>query len=519
MYVNTNVDGFFIIDSTIEGPVGTTGRYGMIGSGYRVAVVGSEFNNITYTISRCYGSKILWADNRLVKAQGSLNPGFRLLSGKYYYFKGNYILASQAYPIGSARSADQTPTESTEKFLIENNYLTMWTPGGTGFFSDLMVRDLVFRNNVVAGIVDGIRIQNPANGQFPAPPGTVMDGVRIYGNTFFNNFIYFNGVIADGANVVVKNNLISYEGIPAITDPNGDSPRGIISVGDVSHNIVYMRNYPLRCMNAAGQSGSTVCQDPQFASTDPLALNFLHLNSNSPAIDVGTPVIGMYRDYDGTPRPQGAEYDIGAYEYSTGGPVQNHAPIVNAGPDQVISLPSLAQLAGTAVDDNLPAHPQLTVGWSIVSGPGPVVLGNASSLNTTASFSDSGVYVLRLTASDGVLSRSDNVQILVNEESEEPSQSSAPSENKFNACQDLNQSREAKLCFDVAENGFVEVKIYSRDGRLAKKLVSEEKSAGRYTVVWDGKNESGEKVSSGVYRATLTVNGGDIQKIKVIVIN
>ncbi|HPG00553.1 MAG TPA: beta-galactosidase, partial [Kiritimatiellia bacterium] len=47
----------------------------------------------------------------------------------------------------------------------------------------------------------------------------------------------------------------------------------------------------------------------------------------------------------------------------------NQAPVVNAGVDQTITLPSTATLAGTATDDGLPSN-RLTVAWTKVSGPG-----------------------------------------------------------------------------------------------------------------------------------------------------
>ena len=91
----------------------------------------------------------------------------------------------------------------------------------------------------------------------------------------------------------------------------------------------------------------------------------------------------------------------------------NQPPVVNAGPDQAILLPSVAFLSGTVTDDALP-YSSLTVTWSIVSGPSPVTFSNASGLNTTATFSTPGVYSLRLTVSDGQLSSSDDVAITVN---------------------------------------------------------------------------------------------------------
>ena len=54
--------------------------------------------------------------------------------------------------------------------------------------------------------------------------------------------------------------------------------------------------------------------DPFVDPSDSPAADF-HLRFNSPAIDAGTNT-GVATDYDGTARPQGAAYDIGAYEYT-----------------------------------------------------------------------------------------------------------------------------------------------------------------------------------------------------------
>ena len=92
----------------------------------------------------------------------------------------------------------------------------------------------------------------------------------------------------------------------------------------------------------------------------------------------------------------------------------NQAPAVNAGADQAITLPSAASLSGSASDDGLPNPPAaLTTTWSKVSGPGTVAFANASALSTTATFSAAGTYVLRLTATDGTLSSSDTITIVV----------------------------------------------------------------------------------------------------------
>jgi predicted amidohydrolase len=91
----------------------------------------------------------------------------------------------------------------------------------------------------------------------------------------------------------------------------------------------------------------------------------------------------------------------------------NLPPAVDAGDVQTIRLPaSQVMLSGYATDDGLPGG-TLTTTWSKLSGPGTVTFGNTGALSTTATFSAAGVYVLRLTASDGALSRSDDVSVNV----------------------------------------------------------------------------------------------------------
>jgi len=43
------------------------------------------------------------------------------------------------------------------------------------------------------------------------------------------------------------------------------------------------------------------------------------------------------------------------------------------------------------------------------------------------------------------------------------------------------------------------LKIYNILGQLVRTLVDEEKAPGNYKVVWDGKDNSGKEVGSGIY--------------------
>lgn len=107
---------------------------------------------------------------------------------------------------------------------------------------------------------------------------------------------------------------------------------------------------------------------------------------------------------------------------------QNVAPTVNAGSDQVITLPQIANLVGIVTGDNLPNPPaQTSVTWQKISGSGTVNFSSINSLATTATFGAAGTYTLRLTATDGALSASDDVVVVVSAANSAPTVSASPS--------------------------------------------------------------------------------------------
>jgi hypothetical protein len=97
--------------------------------------------------------------------------------------------------------------------------------------------------------------------------------------------------------------------------------------------------------------------------------------------------------------------------------VPNQPPSVNAGPDQIIALPSHATLNGVVTDDSFPGS-SLTIGWSLVSGPPnvTVLFSNQTAAVTSVAFPRDGAYTLRLTASDGLAPAvSDDVIVTVSD--------------------------------------------------------------------------------------------------------
>jgi hypothetical protein len=107
----------------------------------------------------------------------------------------------------------------------------------------------------------------------------------------------------------------------------------------------------------------------------------------------------------------GSGWEFGAYVYPG---TENTAPIVHAGADQSITLPSGATLDGTVTDDGLPDPPgSVIITWTKLSGPGAVTFADETEVDTDVSFSDAGLYVLRLTADDSDLQSSDDIGITV----------------------------------------------------------------------------------------------------------
>ncbi|HEX6285703.1 MAG TPA: hypothetical protein VFZ71_12545, partial [Pyrinomonadaceae bacterium] len=95
-------------------------------------------------------------------------------------------------------------------------------------------------------------------------------------------------------------------------------------------------------------------------------------------------------------------------------PPVNRPPAVDAGPDQTITLPQdELSLNGTATDDGLPLNSTLGTTWTKVSGPGPVIFAEPNSPVTSATFVEPGNYVLRLTATDSLLTVFDEMNVEV----------------------------------------------------------------------------------------------------------
>ena len=68
---------------------------------------------------------------------------------------------------------------------------------------------------------------------------------------------------------------------------------------------------------------------------------------------------------------------------------------------------------------------------------------------------------------------------------------------------------ETTISYNIAQRGSVRLSVYALTGQLVRTLVDGERAAGSYSVMWDGMDDAGRGVASGVYVCRLKT--GDYQ--------
>ena len=186
-----------------------------------------------------------------------------------------------------------------------------------------------------------------------------------------------------------------------LVSSNGDNGNRCIAKLGQSY-LVQLRSGGTHTLNLSGTSGSFRVRwlDPR----------------NGGSLVTGSSVSGGGTVSIGAPPNSTTQDWIALVDKTTGGTPDNQAPVVSAGPDRNGTLSGSSTtltLSGSATDDGLPESGTLTTSWTRVSGPAGVSFATPNSPSTNASFSAAGTYVLRLTASDGEFSRSDDVTVTI----------------------------------------------------------------------------------------------------------
>ena len=274
--------------------------------------------------------------------------------------------------------------------------------------------------------------------------------------------------------------------------------------------------------------------DPRFAD---LTNQGFHLQAGSPAINAGTNEFAPVDDFDGVSRPVGATVDIGPYEFgghpvtptdTTDAPVQEH-PAWDVNADGKTDITDLVMVA-TALGTDAPENPRLDVnGDGTVNIQDLILVATHLGESTVPAAPDSVVLSARFspetlqqvagllrTQSDGSLAFQ---RAIVNVE--QLLASLTPKETILLANYPNPFNPETWIPYQLAKPAAVRVSIYAADGRLVRTLALGHLPAGIYqsksrAAYWDGKNEQGESVASGVYLYTLTA--GDFSATRKLLI-
>lgn len=70
--------------------------------------------------------------------------------------------------------------------------------------------------------------------------------------------------------------------------------------------------------------------------------------------------------------------------------------------------------------------------------------------------------------------------------------------------------------YQISKPSNVKINIYDITGRLIKELINDQKSIGKYSVVWNGKDNSGSTVASGNY--FYQIISGDFAQVKKMIL-
>jgi|GEM_PF-1630045 Domain of unknown function (DUF1083)./Bacterial Ig-like domain (group 4). len=417
------------------------------------------------------GLPVNYGDPRFTKANTNginINSGTNLDNGlppnHHITIKNSIIHDLPAGGIGSA-NVDYITIENN---LVYNNaWYTMYACsgisvlGGVDIDSNVTDYKSIIRNNIVhdnqtnvkwnqtKGYSDGngiiIDYNKNTGKKFPAYKGKTLVQNNISYNNGGSGIHSFNSANVDITNNTLYNNNqnphLTYAQLFASSSENVNIFNNIVYSRDLrpgetkyamnnasgSEFVIYANNIYYNGGTPSVMGINDVVADPKFESLDPKDPGFLHVKSDSPAIDRGTRTLAPAVDIAQASRPQGAKFDIGAYEtsYTSANPIGNDVTDIEAIKQSMIFVPENGQARyGTPVidgtiDELWDAAPVLNVNKYIDNSTAPVTSGATSKVRLL--WDEDNLYVLS-EVTDPMLSKKnanpweqDSVEIFLDE--------------------------------------------------------------------------------------------------------
>ncbi|MCJ7578833.1 MAG: right-handed parallel beta-helix repeat-containing protein [candidate division Zixibacteria bacterium] len=414
-----------------------------------------------------------------------------------------------------------------DKSLIINNTFTnnhtaidLWVSAGPTVIKNLIIAGPEDTHGIDGDFTDSTFIENNLiigpewhavslekfTGQFEKAP--------IRNNTLISDGIYGVILISSFSNEI-KNNIIA-EGVYGIATyrDNGFAPNPQVSYNDLWNNT---QNYYTEYGGSVDTSlGGNIYLDPMFGGGDDY-----HLQYGSPCIDAGDPNI---KD------PDSSRSDIGCYG-GRWGETYTYQDYPPKAPDSLRATSSQSVITLHWKPNTESDLSHYLVYRDTLTGFIPDTFKIEGEVPKDSSvFRDADVvlgksYYYRLSAWDltGHQSEySDEVQILATEVGESTEEENRPPVFRLfqNYPNPFNSS--TVIWYHLPDVGFqpaeVEITIYNLLGRLVKTLVKERQYPGEHKVLWDGKDESGKEVASGIYFYRMKVSGLELVKPKKMVL-
>jgi hypothetical protein len=381
---------------------------------------------------------------------------------------------------------------------IENNIFIQTAPHADLLFSEPTNRtdSLLFLNNYIDNIYAGHNIYAPFNAD--VSNNTVR---RIYQNPYpqLNYGFYTILQRMDSLNINFRNNALteSGTGIKAEIDY---FPHNHIGVeyndfwGNVFSNISVDH-----WVNIDTIGNINAC--PMYAGPDSFDV---HLQAYSPLIDAGDPSI---LDVDGT------RSDIGVFG-GPGGASYQYQDLPPRKPDSLAYILSDDSLIIRWRMNNEIDFWRYIINRDTISGFIPWA-GNIAAEPNTNVFIDFNWnrfhnYYYRIAAYDnqGNLSPYSDELRVINVGIEDNSGVEAPSITTIESNYPNPFNSSTTIIYSVANLGpipaQINIDIYDIQGRKVRNLINNREEIGKHTVIWDGRDDSGNELASGIYFARIT---------------
>ena len=326
---------FRLVGNLISAPCGTDPTGSIAGSGNDLFFLGNEMTQIgRYQCSKLYHPLY-------VSSARSTNTGHRLPAEANREIAWNYFHDNNANRAINMYSED-TATAFMSGHKVHHNFIINQVGGGILCGTYMTGTNWVY-DNVVANVGLGPDPLGPAQAHFgvefdcgvvatDAPSSTLY----FYNNTICGcswtnaqlgeagciNFTSNNYALFFENNIILSTNQnIPYLGVNSTLPPLLTS----------KNNLWYGSGRP-----PSWDTNRVLNVDPSFVSPFPM-YNF-DLASNSPVIDAGALDVAavVSVDFSNTPRPQGAGYDLGAYEYVA----TSNAPVISGTPLLIVTMSS-----------------------------------------------------------------------------------------------------------------------------------------------------------------------------------